>query len=198
MSDTLDDYKQRQREWRNLSTTQLSVTNNILTTVATGYFALAFDRDKLSKFTIDLDSKIEWPLTLYYLTLLLILLSIIYGVLVMFSRLYDFRLSRHIALTRQRIYKKYNQALPDSDEEFNSIGWTDRLKGLCYVLFSKINFLSQTDINSFKGNQKSFKKDFNFLRRQSQVLGTASWRWTKIQVGLAILSIVTYLIHLTW
>jgi len=131
----LKEYQQRQKDWRDISTNQFSVVNNILITLSAGYLALAFDKSKLEGLYVNVDAKIDCALTFYLLTLLLIILSIIMGVSVMFSRLYDTRISRHIALTRQRVYKKHKKALPDSDSEFGSIYFWDRLKALCSVLF---------------------------------------------------------------
>lgn len=194
----LKEYKKRQEEWRNISTTQFSTTNNVLTSLVAGLFVIILDKSKLRRLKIDFESTIEWPLTCYYFALSLALFSIIYGVLVMLSRLYDFRISRNIALTRLRIYKKYKRKLPSLDKELNSIKTTDIIKLFCRILFSKINYLSSPDINTFEGNQNEFKKNFNQLRRQSRVLGSASWRLTKIQIGLALLALVTYLFHLTF
>jgi hypothetical protein len=192
----LGEYQQRQKEWRDISTNQFSVTNNILITLSAGYLALAFDKAKLEGLSIKLQAKIDWPLVFYLSTLLLIIASIIIGVSVMFSRLYDARLSRYIALTRQRFYKKYKKGLPDSESELGPIHFWDRLKSLCSVLFMKLDFMTKEDIDNFNSSEKSFKERFNKLRRQARILGTASWRWTKLQVGLTLLSIMTYLIHL--
>lgn len=196
MTDSPEDYKQRQKDWRDITVNQLSLTNNILITVVTGYFVLIFDKIKVSQIDIDFQAKIDWNLLFYVTTLLLVLFSIILGVCVLFSRLYDFKISRHVALTRQRFHKKYSKGLPDHD--FTSINSLDRLKSLFSILFIKIRYLTKQDIENFNNNKDLFKDRFNNLRRQSEILGTASWRWTKLQVGLTLLSIVTYVIHLTW
>ena len=111
MLDKLKEYNQRQKEWRDISTTQLSIANNILITISSGYLALIFDKNELRRIHIDLDIDFDWALIFYLSSILLTLVAILLGVLVLFTRLHDFRISRNIALTRQRVYKKHKKPL---------------------------------------------------------------------------------------
>jgi hypothetical protein len=190
MTDEMTDYSQRQKDWRDISSNQLSLTNNILVTTSTGYFVLVFDREILSQITIDFAADIDWPRLFYIGSFILIFASIPYGLSVMFCRLYDFRISRHLALTRQRILKAHSERLPHTD--VGSISWGDRVNQFLRVLFVRIDFISQADIDSYKDNRTNFKRRFNSLRRQAEILGRSTWKWTKIQVLLLVLSVVLY------
>ena len=102
MSDKLQEYKNRQREWRDISVTQLSNTNNILLTLASGLFIFGIEKSELCIIYIDFSFGIDWLVATFWSSIFLLGLSILYGVGVLLCRLYDFRISRHIALTRQR------------------------------------------------------------------------------------------------
>jgi hypothetical protein len=125
--------------------------------------------------------------------------SIIYGIGVLLSRLYDFRISRHIALTRQRFYKTHEKddkkELPYDD--FGDYKAIDRVKALFTIIFCKLPFINSEDSAKILDNE-ILKKNFQRLRRIADILGTTPWRWTKIQIGLFLVSGVIYLAyHLT-
>lgn len=186
----LNEYLQRQKEWRDISTKQLSSANNILITIASGYLVLIFDKSDLTKIKINFSASIDWIILLYLVSVLLAIAAIFLGVMVMINRLYDFRISRHIALTRKRLYKKYSKMLPEST--LGAISGCDILIEQINIIFKKIGFITVDDIDSFEGNRKSFIVKFNRLRRQSKVIGSTSHKWTKIQILLLLLSLLAY------
>lgn len=59
MNDKLAEYTQRHKEWRDISTTQLSTANNILITISSGYLILIFDKAELIKLHFDINSNID-------------------------------------------------------------------------------------------------------------------------------------------
>jgi len=193
MNEKLTEYTQRHKEWRDISTSQLSAANNILITISSGYLILIFDKAQLSKLHVDINSNIDWNISLYLFSVLLTIVAIFLGVLVMINRLYDFRISRHIALTRKRIYKKHSQKLPES-----SLGtiskWNIVIEQL-NIIFKKIEFISLDDIDSFKANEVSFDNKFNRLRRQSKVIGSIPHKWTKFQILILLFSLTLYLVY---
>jgi len=142
---------------------------------------------------VDINSNIDWNISLYLFSVLLTIVAIFLGVLVMINRLYDFRISRHIALTRKRIYKKHSQKLPES-----SLGtiskWNIVIEQL-NIIFKKIEFISLDDIDSFKANEVSFDNKFNRLRRQSKVIGSIPHKWTKFQILILLFSLTLYLVY---
>lgn len=186
----LNEYLQRQKEWRDISTQQLSLANNILITIAAGYLVLIFDKSELRKIEINFNSSIDWSILLYSLSILLATSAIFLGVMVMINRLYDFRISRHIALTRKRVYKKHTEVL--SESALGAISTWDIISGQFNVMFKKIEFITIDEIDSFEANKESFNSKFNLLRRQSKVIGSTPHKWTKIQILLMLVSLITY------
>lgn len=175
----LDEYKQRQREWRDISVTQLSAVNYVLLTLSTGLLVFGFSEWEEGYWTFPISS-------------ILLSVSIVYGFAVMFTRLYDFRISRHLALCRQRYYElgKSEKSLPDNDlGEFNLC---HRLHALFQILFVKIKFISKGEIETL--NEKELKNKFNELRKTAKILGQASWIWTKCQTLFFLLGAIAFLL----
>jgi len=191
-SDKLQEFKNRQKEWRDISVTQLSNTNNILLTLSSGLLAFCIEKEKAFKFRIDLCKEIDWLATTYWVFIFLLGLSITYGIGVLLSRLYDFKISRHIALTRQRFYEKHELGLSYEDLEDSSCN--DRMCVLIQILFCKLPFITRKEIENIV-DQEKVKDKFKRLRTMANILGKASWRWTKIQVSLFLISGLIYLIH---
>ncbi len=110
----LKEYSERHRFWADQAVKQTTFSNNILLTISIavlGYFFV--NRGVVYKFIIlDYALPINPPVALFVAGTLLITISIIFGLLVSFSRLYDFRLTRHILLTRKRAME-YGYILPD-------------------------------------------------------------------------------------
>ena len=108
--------------------------------------------------------------------------------------MYDARISRHIVLTRQRFYKEYKNEgngkneLPRND--FPDFNFCDRIETLWKVMFCKLPFIKSERILK----KEAITDDFQKLRRISKILGTATWKWTKIQFVLFLLSGFVYLI----
>lgn len=164
MPDLTPDYAQNQANWRDITINQFSVTNNILLTISTAYFASIFDKAFLKTLSVT------------------------------FCRLYDFRISRHIALTRQRVFSQHNSKLPH--RHVGEITAANRICTFVGILFCRLDFISEQDVATYVTNKTGISERFNKLRRQAEILGTASWRWTKVQVLLLIVSLILYVISL--
>jgi len=192
MLDKLQELKNRQKEWRDISVGQLSNTNNVLLTFASGLFVFCIDKGKMNKFHIDLSQDVDIQVATYWISILLLGLSIVYGIGVLLSRLYDFRITRHIALTRQRYYKKYEKELSYND--LIDPDWIDRVCAMGQIVFRNSYFITSNEIEVL--SKEVFENKFSNLRKLSAILGTASWRWTKIQIGLFLLSGLIYFVHI--
>lgn len=189
----LNEYQKRQSEWRDIGVTQLSNTNYILLTLSAGLLALSFDKQKISSNKFDYSQNFDWPITLYSLYVVLLSISIGYGITVLFSRLYDLRISRHIILTRIRVYIKLKGfKLPDDD--LDDINFRDRMCVLWQIIFSKLPFIQKKEITCSVSKTVLISK-FQELRKMSKVLGMATWRWTKIEVILLFLSSLIYFVY---
>lgn len=150
MTDKLQELKSRQKEWRDISVTQLSNTNNILLTLSSGLLAFCIEKGKANKFYIDFSQSINWLATTYWVSIFFLGLSITFGIGVLLTRLYDFRISRHIALTRQRFYRVYERANKHKKElpydDLGDFSWNDRIHALGQILFCKLPFITLGEI----------------------------------------------------
>jgi len=196
MSDSLNDYKSRQKEWRDITVNQLSITNNLLTTLVLGYTGLIFDKTVIQNATFFFNSKIDWNLTFYFISLNLIIISLLFGIAVMLTRLYDFRISRQLAFVRLRIYKSHKKTLKGYDADFSEPHFMEMLKSLYRIIFINLNFTTLKEIKNFKRNSEKVIDKFESLQKLSRNLGSASWRWTKLQLAFTAFSILTYIIYL--
>lgn len=188
MGDKLNEYKQRQKEWRNISTAQLSYANNILLTLSTGLLVFAIGNRK-EKIQFGFSTSIDWADTLFTVSIIFMCASILYGTAVLFCRLYDFRISRHMALTRQRFYKNKknneNGLLPDNFQK--DLNYAKKITVFWETLLCKIDFIQDVKPNCIN-------KKFIALGEKIAVLGNASWIWTKYQVLFFLLSGLLYLV----
>ncbi len=189
-SGKLHDYTDRHKDWRNIVVNQLSITNNVLLTLSAGVFIFSIEKhmDIFKKLTFNIHD-ISWEYTSYMLSITCLMFSIMFGIFVLFSRLYDFRISRHLALTRKRAYAEAGE-ITFSDYEFGKNTFKDRWIALWRVIFSRLEFVKKAD----KGEKRITK--FHNLRRFSHILGEASWIWTKVQVLMFFAGVVCYLAFL--
>lgn len=196
MDEKLNEYKERDVRWQDLALTQLGYTNNLILTLMIGFLAFAFDKEFLSTFSCSKNSIYSLKMCFYILTILSVIISIGCGVMTSLSRLYDFRITRHIVLTRQRFYcecKNSPKALPAYD--FPKPKFKLRFKTLCHVLFRQIDFIEKKEIKDLLNNKQS-KKNFNKLRRTANTLGILTWRLLKAQFLFLVISLILYSINL--
>lgn len=193
MADELHDYKERHRFWTEISLEQLSTTNNLLLTISTGFLAFCFDKQSIKSIITDSTLSYNWSLFYYFASLALIALSITLGIAVLFCRLYDFRISRHLSLTRKRYYQKHSKVITIGKNEGN-INMCHRLKSLHFIIFCKFPFISEGWINENLQDKKLIE-GIEKLKQLSKVLGSATWLWTKIQVLLFFSSVICYVLH---
>lgn len=196
MEDKLKEYKERHNRWTETSITQLSIVNNLFITIACGLLAFCFSKKTFKNIQIDAGSPVDWTKTLYFSSILILALSILFGFAVLLSRLYDFRITRHILWVRIKYSNnKCDNTTKLPDHKSQDCNMCDRLSTLFKVIFIKIPFINKENIiNCTK--HLDMKKDFVVLLRMTDVLGNATWRWTKIQILLFCLSVILYTFHL--
>lgn len=194
MAGDLNDYIDRHRNWQNKAIEQLSFANNLLLTISTGLLVFIFDKNKISEAYFCF-CNINWSLTLYSLSLFSIILATFVGFIALISRLYDFRLSRHIALIRKRFYEKNQDeeklekaVLPANDH--NPPGFWKMAGKLCKVIFCRIDFLTKEETKTSKYGFPLGR--FNNIRESSFVLGVATWRLTKFQCICLLMGVLFY------
>lgn len=186
MENNMEELKQNHKDWRDISVAQISNANNILITLATGLLAFCFNESKVSNIYIDTRQEINIVKLFFVISIVLIALSLIYGVAVLFTRLYDFRISRHIALSIQR-FGKFSR-----DDDVCEVSSLERIMVLFKIIFLKIDFITFDEAK--KLDEDHSKKKLHNLRRLVKVLGNSSWRWTKMQASFFLLSGLCYLI----
>ena len=191
MEDELKDYKDRQQFWTEISLTQLSTTNNLLLTISTGFLAFCFDKQSIKNIILEANS--NFSLFFYFASLILIALSITLGIGVLFCRLYDFRISRHLTLTRKRFFEKHSDVI-NIEKDDKSINLFHRLLTLFKILFCKFPYIKTEYVNSYPEDAKIFDK-VKKLKRHSKVLGSATWLWTKIQVLYFFCAVICYVLY---
>jgi hypothetical protein len=169
--DKYKEYSERHKEWSNMAVNQLSVTNNLLFTLASGFFVFCVEQKKYKNLHFGL-SNFSAEYTFYMLAITCIVISIFCGTIVIFTRLYDFRISRHIALARKRESKE------------------NKCSSLCNILFGTLIFVKDEEVRTEK------VKKLNVLRRLAHILGELSWVWTKLQTMFLLLSVILYFIYM--
>ncbi|MBC3789001.1 hypothetical protein [Spirosoma utsteinense] len=184
-----NEYERRYADWRNISITQLSNVNNILLTLSSSFIVFIFDKNPPSgSFYFSLKN-IDWPKTIYFFAIIFLLLSIKSGVIVLFSRLYDMKFSRNIALTRKRFLLKYNGYLKSQKERVNP-NFFKEIDVIILALCEKIRVVDSHDIDTL--SQKQLEDKFYDLSRKTKLLGLTSWRWLKYQILFFTLNCVLY------
>lgn len=119
----------------------------------------------------------------------------VWGVLVMFSRLYDFRLTRHILTIRVRILEKINGEKLSYDI-LQPTFRKDRWSSFWISWRDKIDKFTQADINNFEHDKDVFEDRFQNLRKICQDLGDASIKWTRFQSCWLLIGVAFFLFHL--
>lgn len=182
-------FEQLHSDWRNININQLSFTNNLMLTFSSGFFIYIFSDKKLPNFNGNTNENFIQPKFLFALSIIFLILSLVYGIAILFTRLYDFRITRNIILARSRT----NNQLEYID--FGNFTSNQRISALWKILFKKIPFVSREDVK--KGiNNLEFLKKFEELVKLSKILGTSSWLWTKFQILYLSLSFLFYLVFL--
>jgi uncharacterized membrane protein YhaH (DUF805 family) len=98
-SEIIDKYRERFIRWQLLTQTQLSNTNNLILGLTVGFLAFSVSKTDL-KFPKDC-----LLLIFFILSYLLLLISILTGLLLTYSRLYDFRKTKEIIKKKRRRFE---------------------------------------------------------------------------------------------
>jgi hypothetical protein len=204
----LREYGARHRFWAGLAVKQTTFSNNILLTISIavlGYFFV--NRGVIYKvLVVDFALPIYWPAALFVVGTLLILFSILFGLFVSFTRLFDFRLTRHILLTRKRAMEGC-YLLPDDELPEESL--CQSFIGFFGIIFKfrkyrikkaevKIKNSGISDCNGPPFNlhpSKELIEKFNYLRSRSDSFGNLThrlliWQLLFFAFGLCFYGIV--------
>lgn len=193
----LQKYRNARNDYRTIAINQLSFANNLLLTLAVGLLTLGIDKKDFETLSLCPNDAFSWSKFFLVLFLVLMLLSILWGVLVMFSRLYDFRVTRYILEIRIKIMEKYGASLGYKllEETTRKKRW----KSFWTIGRNKMEKFSQDAINGFypgDNSEDSFNGKFTRLREIAKNLGSASMVWVKYQAVFFIIGVICFLVYL--
>ena len=171
-SEKQKEYSDRHRFWSDKSIQQLSFSNNLLLTISIAAFGYFFGKREqiYEELIIDTSLPVDWTATFFVLGSILLWLSILGGTLLTVTRLYDFRLSRHILLTRKRACKA---GWPLNDWDCQTPALTTAFCDVFRVFFSYGNLAITRQ--ECRTNDETFSTKFKELRKISLSLGKATW-----------------------
>ena len=178
--------RERHSAWRDIAVTQLSNANNTILGFSTGFIIFCLDEFDTIGFDLNISSEFEKSKLFFGFCLFSLLLSILYGISVLISRLYDFRITRHINLTRIRSKKELDY------DEFDKTNMCNRINALFQIIFKEIPFISRVKAQVLELKDEGFNK----LRKLSFVLGEATWVWLKFQVIYFLLGCLFFVLYL--
>ena len=190
----LQKYRTARNEYRTIAINQLSFANNLLLTLAVGFLTLGIDKQDFKTLSFRFTEHPSAEKFFLVLFIASMTFSIFWGVKVMFSRLYDFRLTRYILTIRVRILDKYNKKL--GYEILRETTKRDRQESFKSALGTRYHKFSQDEIDNFPSNQSVFENHFKTLREIAQDLGNASIKWTQYQSISLLLGVLFLLAHL--
>ena len=193
--DKLQEYINRNNFWTEKTITQIGYSINLFTT--TGIALLGYiiiHRDELPHLSFSYDAEFSWILTLFVLGTISIVFSIGFGFASVLSRLFDFRITRHLALTRKRFLTKNKEKVLSENRDLGLIDSKiiDISNERKYPIFKKhilgkFEFITENDFNESRVIDK-----FEKLRKESKILGNLTWKFHRNQIGFFFLGVITY------
>lgn len=189
MDEKLNELKDCHKRWQDISINQFGYVNNWFISIGIAFITFAFDKASLSKISFSEYSEFDWNIA----TLILVVISIVYGLISALSRLYDFRLTRHITLTKQRFYESNEDNL--ENYEFSKPSFCEKIEALEFILFKDLLFLSRSESKNIL-KQIELEERMKTLRKTSNALGIITWDCLRMEIIFLALSIICYTIYL--
>lgn len=192
MSEKENKYHERHIKWSDKTRDQLSFFNNLLLTISIGFLSFVFANEQYSQ-KLEICSVNQ---SFYIImSVFLILISIFSGLLVVITRLYDFRITSHINQVRDWIFT-YSNGMKLSIQSSVDYKCFHRFVLTIKVItnnFDRIKFHECKKLNSKSDIEiEHFFQKFEQLRAISHNLGIATWTNLKWQIGLFLLSIICF------
>ena len=192
----IEEYRERNIRWTDRTLSQLSFYNNLLLTLSIGFLSFAYKMERIEDINISFKNNIDWSLTLYVISITMTTFSILLGLVISLSRLYDFRLTRQVNQIRQRAWehsdKKLDEKTPDK------FSWRKRAKVIIQCLLEDYPKITMEQCKKLKDADderlKKFNDNFRMLRNMSHNLGIATWSQTKLQTVIFAFAIISFII----
>ena len=182
----LEEYQKRYRFWTDKRISQFTFQNNIFLVVGLGIMGYCW-KERASIYTeliIDPYLKIDFKTTIFIISMVILLISILTGLLLAVSRLYDIRLTTNILLTRKRALKKN---IDIKDESVSTESLYQCVLSF-YDVFCKYQHL-EIVYNDIQNKTEELQKKFTKARQISKNLGDLSWKLMKYQTISLLVSI---------
>lgn len=202
MDGKLKEYKERHTRWQNIAIDQLGTTSNIIFSLSVGFLAFAFDKEFLSTFSLSYGCVFSCKMFFYILSIIFLILSISCAVVLSISKLYDFKITRHINWVRYAYHKDVVKVQPDTidikelpADGFEFPKFKERICTFFTILLTDIKLLSKKEILEIKKDSIIISR-FKDLRKLSHNLGVISWRNMKMQLLFLLISLILYSINL--
>ena len=180
--DKLREYSERHNRWTDKAINQLGYSLNLFTTIgiaSVGY--LVTNREKYPK--LDLDGKFDSSLALYFVSLLMIYTFALFGSISILSRLYSFRITRHLAYIRKKHLEIKNNTSGISNNKVVNLKKTNYYKVFKDNVLGKIDFINNEDLKS-----NNISERFDILRLNASTLGSITWKMHKYQIILLLIA----------
>lgn len=171
------EYRARENKWAEKSLEQLSFLNNLMCGIGIGFITLMANKENVLFY--------KWPI-------MVISISVIFGIWCALNRLRDFRITRHINTTRRRVYEFSGQTLNGSIPDDHNI--LEAIKVLFPLEYHPITKDQCKEYADNTSSRKAVNDNFMQLRLISRLFGKNTWALLYIQLVLFLIGIVLFLV----
>lgn len=168
MDEKLYELKECHSRWQDITIKQFGYVNNWLISIGIAFLTFAFDKESISKISLSDISEFDWNIA----TVITVVISIVFGLITALSRLYDFRITRHIAIVKQRFFE-VNEVNLENDE-FSKPSFCEKIESLKLIFFEDLHFLSRSESKNIL-EQPELRVRIKKLRNTSNTLGIITW-----------------------
>lgn len=182
-------YDERLTFWTEKAINQLGISINLFTSIGIaliGYYNVGFH--DIPKISFSVNSTFSKELFFYFLCFSPIVLSVLFGLLSVVSRLYDFRICRQILLTRKRVF-----SIKDQKINLEKIDYQYKPKYIS--VFFKYMKNVKLDITKEDIKTGAYQIKFVELSTDSKLLGRFTLITHRCQLLLLFISIIFYLTY---
>jgi hypothetical protein len=183
----LNDLKERENRWHEISMNQLSFYNNLLIVLGTGFLAFVIKELKPLN-TYPTLSEMQWYPTIISISITLMAFGIFFGLLCGFNRLVDFRYTHRVNNLKRKLYQK-NQTKYGIGEYKENLKWS------IYYWRKDADFFNASD-NEYNDEATEVKYKIDGCSKLIKQLGKFTRNLLRIQIVFFLLSILAIVLSL--
>ena len=177
---SLNKYEERLRFWTEQSLNQVGYSLNVFLSIELAFLAyLISQRGDYPKLHIYFSQSISWKLVSYYGIIVLLFIAVLICSSAILTRLYDLRITRHLALVRKRCLKIFTRYLP---EDYLDIAHLRPVSSFRKALFGEIEFIHFRSDTTYESIVPAFQE----LRSHAKKLGDFTWFTHNLQLGFLL------------